>query len=181
MVDTHSPDRQSLASREPIPTQGDSAESVWLAIAHFPILGVGGASLGFVGCMVASLVLEAGLKPAGPTLSYGQQWGLIVLPLCTLIGAAIGLGVAFALVERPVISLVLLLVVSIVGSGVVSSMWNAQIARYGRDPSEVVLYYPPLALSMLALVTAVLIAATGLVRWRLHSTRLMQHPTADQR
>src|SRR5690606_31605677 len=111
MVNNHSPGQQPMDPWEPTPTQAGSPESVWLVIAHFPILAICGAALGFVGCMVATILLEAGLEVAEPMLSYGQQWGFIVLPLCTLIGAAIGPGVAFAILQRPVISTVLLLLV----------------------------------------------------------------------
>ena len=118
------------------------------------VLPLLGGFIGFAGYIAAALLLEARDGVSGPRLSYGQQAGLISLPICTMIGAAIGFGVSLSLARRYLFSIVLLLFVWLCGCGIVNSMWNDQIARYGRDPSEVVLYYPPLAFSILALIAA---------------------------
>ena len=103
-------------------------------------------------------MIESRNTATEPILSFGQQFGLISLPICTMIGAAIGLGFAFSVARRYTVSIILLLLVSLAGCTLNNSFWNDQIARYGRDPSEAVLYYPPLALSGLAFITAVLVA-----------------------
>lgn len=120
------------------------------------LLSMFGGGFGFVASIVFGLVGES--PTAGtPTLSYGQQFGLIIVPLCTLVGAGIGFaaGIAYARCFRTAVFL--LLAISLSGWAATSAMWNSQIANYGRDPSEVVLYYPPSGMCVLALCTAVAI------------------------
>lgn len=49
--------------------------------------------------------------------------------------------------------------VSLCGWAINNAFWSDQITRYGPDPSEAVLYYPPLACSGIALFTAAVVAA----------------------
>ena len=165
MVDTESPYRSPVT-----PEVGSAGNrppgSSGFAVAGFVVFPLLGGFVGFVGYIAAALILEMRNGPTGPTLSYGQQAGLISLPICTMIGVAIGLGVALSLIRRYVVSIALLLLVSLCGSGIVNLMSNDQIARYGRDPSEVVLYWPPLAFSVLALVAAVAVGLVAFVRRR---------------
>ncbi len=127
-------------------------------IVGFGLLPILGGVFGFGGCIFAASMFESRNTATEPILSYGQQFGLISLPFCTMIGAAIGLGFAFSVARRYTVSILLLLLVSLAGWTLNNSFWNDQIARYGRDPSEAVLYYPSLALSGLAFITAVLVA-----------------------
>jgi hypothetical protein len=124
----------------------------------FSLLPFIGGVFGFGGCIFAATLIESRNTATEPILSYGQQFGLISLPICIMIGAAIGLGFAFSVARRYAVSILLLLLVSLAGWALNNSFWNDQIARYGRDPSETVLYYPPLALSGLAFIAAVLVA-----------------------
>ncbi|MFO0942158.1 MAG: hypothetical protein U0930_15585 [Pirellulales bacterium] len=94
-------------------------------------------------------------------LSHGQLAGFVSLPICTLVGGVIGLGLAYMLVRQFVIAALLLVAVSLCCLALNGALWKAQVNRYGPDPSEYVLYYPPLICSALALVLAV-IAATKL-------------------
>jgi hypothetical protein len=169
MVDTESPYRPPAApeigSADCIPGKGSG-----FAVAGFVALPFIGGFIGFAGYIAAASILEAHDDWSGPRLSYGQQAGLISLPICTMIGAAIGLGFAFAIVRRYMVSIALLLLVSLCGWCIVNVMWNDQIARYGRDPSEVVLYYPPMAFSMLALAAAFIVGLVAAVRWRARVT-----------
>ncbi len=146
-----------------IGTIGTSANSssARLSISTLAYLGlpmIGGIA-GFVGYIFASITLEDRDTATEPILSYGQQAGLISLPMCTLISAATGLGVAFTIGRQYVTSVLLLLAVAFCGWAINNSLWNDQIKRYGPDPSEVVLYYPPLACSGFALFTAMVVAA----------------------
>ena len=50
--------------------------------------------IGFAGYIVAALMLEPQNEPPGPSLTYGIVAGLISLPFCMILGAAIGIGVA---------------------------------------------------------------------------------------
>ena len=165
MVDTEPPYRPPDA-RGAASTANSATSSSGLAVAGFVVLPLLGGFIGFAGYIAAALMLEPRPGPFEPTLSYGQQAVLISLPFCTVIGCAIGFGVAFLLVRRYLVSIVLLFVVSLISWGMVNSMWRDQIKHYGRDPSEVVLYYPPLAFSVLALAIALLVGVIATVRWQ---------------
>ena len=151
MADIESPYRPPAASHETVTTSDRPANADGFLTEKFASLPLLGAFLGFAGYIAVAFLLEARNEPLSPTLSYGQQAGLISLPLCTIIGTAIGFSVALSRARRYFASIVMLVLVWYSGSTVVNSMWNDQIARYGRDPSEIVLYWPPLAFSMLAL------------------------------
>ncbi len=148
----------------PVPPERDGATSSpktmnsSFVIVGFGLLPILGGVFGFGGCIFAASMIESRNTATEPILSYGQQFGLISLPICTMIGAAIGLGFAFSVARRYTVSILLLLLVSLAGWTLNNSFWNDQIARYGRDPSEAVLYYPPIALSGLALIAAVFVA-----------------------
>ncbi|MBM3965966.1 MAG: hypothetical protein FJ308_13020 [Planctomycetes bacterium] len=104
-----------------------------------------GGLIGFLGFIAASIFIELQSQPTEVALSYGQEAGLFSLPLCTVVGAATGFSVAISIMHRHLIAISMLIAVGVLGSGVVASMWSGQISRYGRDPSEVVLYYVPMA------------------------------------
>ena len=158
MQHEESPYRPPVSSEHdgatPIPKTMNSS-FVTLGFGLLPIIG---GVFGFAGCIFAASMIESRNTTIDPILSYGQQFGLISLPICTMIGTAIGLGFAFSVARRYTVSILLLLLVSLAGWTLNNSFWNDQIARYGRDPSEAVLYYPPLVLSGLAFITAVLVA-----------------------
>lgn len=101
-------------------------------------------------------------------VSYGQQTFLISLPLCTLLGAAVGFGFAFLTVGRKRTASLLLLTTAICGTLVVAGMWIVQIADYGGDPAERVLFWPPMAISV--------IAALGGIALRLSVSRKATRP-----
>jgi len=171
MVDIESPYQPPAASQETIVTSDRPADAdggfLTQKFASLPLLG---GFVGFGGYIVAASLLEARNEPLFPTLSYGQEAGLISLPLCTMIAAAIGFGVALARARRYFASIIMLVLVWYSGSAIVNSIWNNQIARYGRDPSEIVLYWPPLAFSLLALVAAAGVALVAVVRWWLRAS-----------
>jgi hypothetical protein len=156
----HDSPYRSPTSLGPRATPGPSSSSR-SALATLALLGlpITGGIVGFVGYIFASTLLEKRDTTTEPILSYGQQAGIISLPMCTLICAATGLGIAFTISRQYVTSVLLLLAVSLCGWAINNSLWNDQIKRYGPDPSEAVLYYPPLACSGIALSTAVIIAA----------------------
>jgi hypothetical protein len=80
--------------------------------------------------------------------------------------AATGFGVAFTIGRKYVTSVLLLLAVAFCGWAINNSLWNDQIKKYGPDPSEAVLYYPPPACSGLALFTAMIVAAWATLKSR---------------
>lgn len=81
-----------------------------------------------------------------------------------MIGAALGLGIAFSIARQYLVSMALLLSVSVTSWGVVNSLWSDQIARYGRDRSEIILYYPPLAFSNLAMAAVIVVGVVALAK-----------------
>ena len=125
-----------------------------------------GGVAGFTGYLFAAFILENRVTSGEPILSYGQHAGLISLPMCTLISAAIGLGLAFSIIRQYATSILILLLVSLSGWAINNSLWNDQIRTYGPDPSEAVLYYPPLACSGIALFIAAVVAARALLEKR---------------
>ncbi len=127
-------------------------------LAYWGLPMIGGIA-GFVGYIFASITLECHDTATESILSYGQQAGLISLPMCTLISTATGFGIALTISRQYVTSVLLLLAVAFCGWAINNSLWNDQIKRYGPDQSEVVLYYPPLACSGLALFSAMAVAA----------------------
>ena len=120
--------------------------------------------IGFFGYLAASLILETRIVPTEPSLSYGQMAMLIPLPICTIIGVS-GFATPLAAVRWHLTSITLLLLVWFWAFGTINTMWNDQIAVYGSDPSEAVLFYPPLAFANSALVAAVIVAIVAVVRW----------------
>ena len=62
----------------------------------------------------------------------------------------------------------LLLLVALIGTATILRIWHQQIAQYGPDPSEMVLFYPPLVLCALAAFGSVCVAAMGVAHR--HST-----------
>ena len=153
MTDLESPYRppRFIAGQDNRTTNSTFTARAYIAL---PLLG---GFLGFAGYITAALVLESRNQTSGPILSYGQQAGLISLPISTMIGSAIGFGIALSVARKYVISVIALFAVAFLGSAVVGSMWSDQVAQYGRDPSEVVLYYPPMAAALLSLAIAVMI------------------------
>lgn len=137
--------------------------NVTLAFVFLPLFG---GLAGFFGYIVSALVLEQFFMPTGPAvkLSYGATAALITLPICTVLGAATGFAIAFVWVHRWWVCSILLLLIALLGMAIVLPMWNQQLARYGRDPSEMILFYPPLMLCGLAIVASTSVAALGVIR-----------------
>ncbi len=134
----------------------DDVGEIRMTLAWIVLLAPLGGVTGFAGYIVASGIIEkVYMQHSGDYLTYTQQAGFIILPLCTLLGAAIGFSIAPAFVGRFIVSSILLIVTSLCGTAIVVAMWISQIATYGRDPSEVVLYYPPLCYCAAAFVVAV--------------------------
>lgn len=130
-------------------------------VIAFILLALFGGGFGFV----ASIVVGVALEPQSDSgLSYGQQFGLIMVPLCTLIGASIGSGISFVYSRYPRIGVIWLLATSFAGWVPTSSMWKSDLAQYGPDPSQAVLYYPPTAMCLCSLGLAIAIAVQGI--WR---------------
>ncbi|MEM6330914.1 MAG: hypothetical protein AAF790_11775 [Planctomycetota bacterium] len=141
------------------------AAAVGIAFVTLPLLG---GAVGFGGYLVAARALEARIaeSEAAPRLSYGQQAALISLLITTLIGFCVGLGAAMALGRQRAFSICVLLATGVAGCALIAMLWGNQVARYGRDPSEAVLYYPPLVAALLAMAAAATLGVAPLVARR---------------
>ncbi|GAB5407088.1 MAG: hypothetical protein Aurels2KO_53190 [Aureliella sp.] len=140
-----------------MPTRTPTESRTAFVAALLILLTMIGGGVGLAASVFGGFALESHVestRPDGPTLSYGQQFGLTIVPLCVLIGSAIGFSIAVAFLRYPIVAIVLQLVISMLGWMATSSMWNSQIADYGSDPSEIVLYYPPTGMCILALCVA---------------------------
>jgi hypothetical protein len=153
MLENDSPYRSPPNAAYARPRASSASWRVVLLVA-LPILG---AIFGFIFSITAGFASESARELNVPRLSYGQAWGLFTLPLCTLTGAAIGLGFSLALSRQFVWSVSLLVAVSLGCFEINRQLWNDQIASYGPDPSEAVLYHPPQTLAILAFISALLV------------------------
>jgi hypothetical protein len=162
---------------QPGMTRGEASGSAQRVLETCFVLGVYcviGGALGFIGCIVGSFLTES-LTPVATgeaSLSYGQEWFLIILPLCALMG--LGQGFALYLTSKKQFFLSGLTFLLISGSGfqLVYRMWSDQIADYGRDRSEEILYYAPTAMCILSLVLGLTVVIVCLLRKR--SGRVME-------
>ena len=107
-----------------------------------------------VGLLLEFTVVPLLVPPNTPSLSYGQEFAFIMLPLAVLFGAAIGSSLALGRIGRKLWCAGGLFISTLVVWGTVSSLWVSQVKQYGRDASEVVLYAPFLAVSVVALIVA---------------------------
>ena len=163
MHDYGSPYRSPATSGQQLASSGLSTSRFAIATLAFLVLPIMGGVAGAGGFILAASMLENRNTTTEPILSYGQQAGLISLPMCAMISAVIGLGIALSIIRQYTAAIVLLLLVAVAGWALNNSFWNGQIARHGPDSSEAVLYYPPLACSGLAFSTAALIAIVAFV------------------
>ncbi len=119
-------------------------------------MSMGGLILGTIGYIAAAIALENCIVESEPGLSHGQQAALISTPLCGLTGAMIGLAIALVIERRAFLGIAMFFVTGCVGAGIICSLWSGQISQYGRDSSEIVLYYPPLGASFLCCFLGIL-------------------------
>ncbi|MGB7346320.1 MAG: hypothetical protein WBD20_19030 [Pirellulaceae bacterium] len=119
---------------------------------------------GFAGYIALAITLERQPAENEPVLSHGQRAFFISLPICTMIAAATGGALAFAFVRQRALSIILLFVIALVGWLITRSLWDAQIAQYGHDASEVVLYYPPAGYAAATACLALLLSISMLAR-----------------
>lgn len=129
------------------------------------ILTLVGCGIGAAVSILGGMSIESWAESVGryePQITYGQQFGMIIVPMCVAIGAATGFSAAVGCLRRPLLAVIMLAIIAVSGWALISSMWNSQIAEYGSDQSEMVLYYPPTAMCLIALGVAGLVVAAAL-------------------
>lgn len=134
----------------------------WLTPLAFIGLPLFLGTAGFAGYIALALGLEVQPTESEPVLSHGQQAILISLPICTLLAASVGIALAFLVAGQRLFAALLLCSIAIIGYSITRSIWNAQIAQYGRDPSEIVLYYPPAGYAAVSAILAILVTVGAL-------------------
>ena len=135
----------------------------------FTILPMFGVGLGFVGCLVAAQLLKRfGMQHdyESSSTAYGQMFGLFSMPICVALGGAIGVAIALAGISRFGWATAVLLLTSVTCCVVVIHVWDGQIADYGRDPTDIIVYYPPLGFCAVAAAVMIGILAAGLIAAR---------------
>lgn len=118
-------------------------------------------------------------RTIGPRITYGQMFGMVIVPMCVLIGAATGFAIAVGWLRYSLTAVFLLSTTAFLGWGYTTSMWSSQIKTYGTDPSEYVLFYPPMAMSILAAGVAVLAVLDILARTLALWSRPNAEPTEE--
>ena len=130
----------------------------------FVVLPILFGIVGFAGYIALAITLERQPTENETVLSQGQQGIFVSLPICTMIAASTGFALAFAFVRKRALSISLLFVIALMGWLVTLTLWNAQIAQYGRDASEVVLYFPPAGYAAASMCLGFLILLASTVR-----------------
>jgi len=128
---------------------------------HFVVTCMGGA-VAFMGYIGSALLLENKVIPHldPPKLSYGQQCGLISLPLSTLIGASAGFALGLLNQQRRRRIAIALVAISTGGSMVALNLWRGD--GIGECNSAIILYYPIFGIcSIVATVGLVLFVSSS--------------------
>ena len=130
----------------------------WLAL--FPCLG---GFIGFAGYIASAMILESTVIPNvdPPKYTYGQQFGLISTPLSTVIGFIAGIGVALFIKRLRILSTLMMLCVSALGSYLTYGMWYND--GIGECTSAIVLYYPIFGLCGIVAALGIVFATITLI------------------
>lgn len=128
----------------------------WVETMREPLLAFAGCLLG-VGLALLIVTLyestQAGQKANTPTLSYGQPFALVTVPLSLLAGLLLGLVVAkVSRKTRPSSGLVTALAAL---TCMLFWMLSADVARYGFAVTQLLLYAVPVTLALCGLVLVV--------------------------
>jgi hypothetical protein len=140
------PSKEALSGSNFIPTVS--------RFVHFPFVG---GSIGFVAYFLGASFLDtiAMSKLEPPIDTYGQQAGMISAPISGAICFAVGIGFAFFVSGYRWFSVVMILGVAILGAASTYSIWYS--CGIGRCSSEVVLYYPVVAICAAVVVFATIL------------------------
>ena len=146
----------------------DPREAQWIVESILGAMAIG--VLFGIADVAYSLWFEAVIMPSlriakGPMLSYGQQAGVMWL-LTMLLGAAVGSAVGIARRFNLLVAAIVPSVVAVLLAGFVTHTWNSSYQRYGCDPSDWVVYIPPLFAAGVALGIALLAVIGWLRRFR---------------
>lgn len=122
-----------------------------------------GAYVGY-GILFDLIVMPALVQPGAASLSYGQLWFMVSMPLAALLGAGVGASIAFMRRWNGLVAGLLTVPVPLFVGFATTSLWDSSIRRYGSDPSDGILYTPLLVGSGICIAGNVAIAVIGFRR-----------------
>ena len=136
------------------------------------LLAFAGLILGTIGYVATVIIVENRHVDFGfePRLSYGEKAGLSLV-LCAIMCAMIGMSLGLLVGRRAFFGTIILIASGFLGGLIVILLWSEQITNHGRDPSEIVLYYPPMSVAIACLLFAI---PTGLIAFQ-QSKRSLKH------
>ena len=137
----HSPEVPSQIEAELQPAI-EPGSDIGFGCAMFLLFPTLGATIGFAGYLVISAIIESSVMPnvEPPRNTYGQQAGLISLPLSTIIGMTAGVSFAFLVNGWKRISIVGMFLISLLGSLTALGMWYDD--GLGECNSALILHVP---------------------------------------
>lgn len=149
------PEGESLVS-------SNSHQEVVTLIAWIVLFPWVGGVIGFSGYLTTAIILELSVIPHvdPPKYSYGQQSGLMSLPLASLIGFFAGIAFAGFVIGWRRSSSIAMMGVAILGTLFTFQLWYHN--GMGQCNSEIVLYYPIFGLcTLIAIIGMMLVTITN--------------------
>ena len=130
------------------------------------LAAMSGAVVGAVSFVVYGLIFEQFVMPqlrvpGEPMRSYGQLFGLIMLPLGMLLGASAGVSLALARWRNCLTGAAFNVAIPFLVSFTALQLWRSSLAEYGPNPSDWVMFVPLLLASALSLTWTLLLFAAG--------------------
>ncbi len=111
------------------------------------------------------LVVMPHLYPPGaPRLSYGMKWGMLLVLIIVPLGMIGSLSVAMALRDRFVVAAGLALAGSTPAILFLIALWTDDVARYGYEPTKLVVYPVPALASTAIFVWGCVMAVAATTR-----------------
>ena len=128
-----------------------------VAVCSFLFLPVIGLCFGLLVMLLTDRFIESRIPVGTSVRSHAMEGLFTTMPICLLLGAAIGVAVACIIVRLRLVAVGILCLASTLGWFVTSSAWSQYVATNGRDVSEELLYYPPIVLIAISCLLASLI------------------------
>lgn len=130
------------------------------------LLALACAALAPIAGLIFALPLRILVYPDLPVnqLNDGRMWIFVTLPALMVIGAAIGFGLGCIWSKKDWAGMLVLSIVPVVMMEAIRGPWLARVANFGRDATEVHLFYCPLVLAGLAVAMAILVGLSMIGR-----------------
>jgi hypothetical protein len=144
----------------------DSAKDVFMDVFLAVTISVTPFLIGMVwGFLAEWYVLPRLYSPGAPRLSYGQEFGVLLLMVVGPLGTIGGMSVVLARHERLGAATGLCLAAAFLAYLLLAAMWTEDVRRYGYEPTQLVVFPVPV-LSTAALFGLGCVMAVVAVRHR---------------